>query len=481
MFISHCRFGKCWLLVVGLLLLASREAILCAQAPQAPDAFVHIDTILIDGNKRTRNALILRELDFKPGDSLPRRELDQRLERNRLRLLNTNLFTQATFSMQQWIKGNRLVVHIALIENWYLYPIPVFELADRNFSVWWSEFDRSLQRVNYGLDWMHVNLTGNADVAKVNAQFGYSNKYEISYKHPGINKRRTLGVQAGVSYRRAREVAYDTEANRLMFRTHQDGWQIARLNASASLYWRPKLLTFHSFSLEYQDNRVSDSIAQRFNPYFFLDGQQQQRFLSLSYNLRLDHRDIAAYPTKGWISVAEMRYNGLLPGDNLRLLRLYAEYGRYFSLTRRLNLETIARARTTLPRQRPPYFNNQALGYGDNFVRGYEFFVADGLDFGLLKSSLRYKIFNRTFNIRRGMPLEAFRVIPLQMYVSAHNDMGYANDPYYSKGNPLANRLLWGYGLSLDIVAFYNKVAKFQYTWNDQGNGGFFLQINAGF
>ena len=26
-----------------------------------------------------------------------------------------------------------------LLENWYIFPIPKFELADRNFNVWWKE------------------------------------------------------------------------------------------------------------------------------------------------------------------------------------------------------------------------------------------------------------------------------------------------------------------------------------------------------
>ena len=66
------------------------------------------------------------------------------------------------------------------------------------------------------------------------------------------------------------------------------------------------------------------------------------------------------------------------------------------------------------------------------------------------------------------------------MYLSVNNDTGFANDPYYGAGNPLSNRWLYGYGVGLDFIAFYDKVVKLEWTWRATGGGGFFLNINTG-
>jgi hypothetical protein len=479
---QHCSPRLYYLLIIKALLLFCFNSTLSAQSDPPAGAMVYIDSITIEGNRKTRSALILRELEFAPGDSLPLSTLGPALERNGLRLMNLGIFNTARVYVRRWGFGNRIVLHIFLIETWFVYPAPIFELADRNFNVWWKEFNRSLRRVNYGLDWTQLNLTGNADVLKAKIQFGYSNKYELQYRRQNINRRQTIGMELGIAYSRSHELAYATEGNKLRFHVNPDIWQIVQLSGGGSLLWRPALFTTHRFTAEYRSIAVADSIAAYFNPNFFLAGNRRQRHLSLVYNLAFDYRDIRPYPLDGWLMIAELRYNGLLPGDNLRLFRLNAEFARYFPFwEKRLSLETVAKARTSLPRSRPPYFNNQALGYGGNFVRGYEYYVSDGLDFALLKTAFHVQLFNRSFNLGKFMPLEAFRNLPLKLYLALNNDLGYANDPWYAERNPLSNRLLWGYGFGLDIVAYYDKSCRFEWSWNDLGEQGFFVRINTGF
>jgi hypothetical protein len=465
-----------------VLLLFSFVSKSFAQTDSLAPKFVHIDSITMEGNKKTRPSLILRELEFAPGDSLAIATLGTTLERNGLRLMNLGIFNTALINVSHWRNNNRIVLHITLIESWYVYPAPIFELADRNFNVWWKEFNRSLRRVNYGLDWTQLNLTGNADILKAKAQFGYSNKYEVQYRRPIINRRQTVGFEAGISYSRAHEVAYLTEGNKLKFHVNRDIWQITQFSAGGSVLWRPGLFVTHRFTGEYRNINIADSIGGFFNYNFFLDGATRQRHLSLLYNVSFDYRDIRPYPLDGWLFVGEVRFNGLLPKDNLRLVRFYGEFARYFPFwEKRLSLETVVRARASVPRCRPPYYNNQALGYGGSFVRGYELYVADGLDFGLLKTAFHIQLFDRTFNLGKKMPLEAFRNLPVKLYLSLNNDLGYANDPWYADQNPLSNHLLWGYGFGLDLLMWYNKSCRFEWSWNDLGESGFFLRINTGF
>lgn len=462
------------------IVLAGQGVPLYAQQRVAPPAYVVIDTVTLEGNRKTKPYLILRELEFAPGDTLPVADLGETLERNRLRLMNTGLFSLSELRLDTLPPGNRLALHFRFVEMWYLYPIPLFELADRNFNVWWSEFDRSLKRVNYGISWTHLNLSGHADVLKINLNFGYSNRYEIVYERPWLNRRQTLGFRVATGFSRNHELAYTTDGNKQLFYVNPAKWQLTRYYANASLRWRPKLLTTHNLTAEYHFNRVADSIATEVNPDFFLNGRREQRHFSLIYRFAVDRRDIRPYPLSGWLASLDLRQNGLFPNDDIHLFRATGELKKYFAFTPYLSLETILKGRVVLPRRKPPFYNNQALGYGNDFVRGYEFFVMDGMDYGFLRSSVHLQLFNRTFNMGKFMPVKAFRVMPLKVYFSINNDTGYANDPYYASGNPLSNRWLYGYGLGLDIVAYYDKVFKFEWSWKGPGGGGFYLNINTG-
>ncbi len=477
-----CRLSNCLEIRRFLLLFFCTISLLksTAQGVAALPAFVYIQKINIEGNRKTRDNLILRELEFAPGDSITVADLGTTLERNSLRLMNLGIFASAHINVLTWDERNQVTLQIRLQEGWYIYPAPLFELADRNFNVWWKEFNRSLRRVNYGIDLNWLNFSGQADLLKTKLQFGYSNKYELAYRHPNVNKKQTLGMQTAITYSRNHEVAYSTDGNKILFYTDPDRWSIQRLALGTGFTWRPKLFVSHTFAAEYHRNQISDTIAEM-NPNFFLQGRQIQRYTSLTYNISFDRLDIRPYPLQGWRATFELRQNGFLRSEDLHLTRIYGEYDRYFKLTPKLSFALNTAARVSLPRCRPPYFNNQGLGYGNNFVRGYEYFVADGLDFGVVKTAFHLEIFNRTYRLGKWVPIEAFQTIPIKIYLAANNDAGYSNDPYYGENNPFVNRVMYGYGVGLDIVAYYNKTARFEFSRNDLGQNGFYIRINTGF
>lgn len=474
----HLRGRGRW---AGLLLLFFLLNLAGLAAQQADSAYVYIDHIALEGNHKTRPAWILRELEFAEGDSLLMADLSKSLERNSLRLMNTGLFSSAKINVKTWGAGNHIDLHIQLVESWYIYPIPVFSLADRNFNVWWKEYEHSLKRINYGLNLYHFNLTGRNDVAVVSAQWGYTRKYEFSYKRPGIDRKKNWGFETGMLWSKAREVAYTSRDNKLVFNFNPDQVQIQRFRAELGLTWRPFLREKHTLTVEFHRLHVSDSVATVLNPDFFLHGRTRQQHPSLVYSYESDWRDIKPYPLHGWYFFGEFRRNGFFPSDDLHLSRLLLEYRHYRSFSKKWSVEGIAVGRVSFPRKKPPYFNDTALGFNADFIRGYEYYVQDGLDFGYLKTALHWEIFNRVFDASTLVPLAPFKIFPLKMYLSMNNDLGFSNDPHYGALNPLSNTLLHGYGIGLDIVAYYDKIARFEYSINQRGQGGLYLHIQSAF
>ncbi|MBC7774829.1 MAG: BamA/TamA family outer membrane protein, partial [Phycisphaerae bacterium] len=298
-----------------LILFFFAPVVLAAQADSLFGQFVLIEKITIEGNKKTKGGTILRELEFAKGDSIPASGLPAALERNRLRLMNLGIFSEASISVAQWNGKGRVSLLVHVSEGWYIFPVPILSLSDRNFNVWWNEFNHSFKRVNYGLDWSQLNLTGQADALKAKAQFGYTNRYELAYRSPGLNRNRTLGLEASLSYSRAHELSYKTTANKLEFLKVRETWQLEQILASVTLISRPKLFQSQSFTLEYRDNQVADTVAHVLNPDYFLSGNTRQRHFSAVYSLSFDYRDIKPYPLSGWRAFVELRKNGLLPSD----------------------------------------------------------------------------------------------------------------------------------------------------------------------
>lgn len=472
------------LLPIFLLLFFSKkiqaQADTTAQAA-APQTILKIEEITIAGNKKTRNAVIFREMNLHVGDTILLENLAPRLDRNRLLLMNTELFTSVKINVRRWSADNRISLHVEVEESWFIFPIPIFQLADRNFNVWWRDFDHSFERVFWGLDLYHFNFSGNNDYLKIGAQFGYAQRFEAAYNHPGLNRRRTLGFRGEFFYSRLREIPLTTLENELIFRFEPAQNLGRQWRAVASLNWRPGLFTTHTFTLERRENQIAAHVARDLNPDYFLNGRTRQQHFSLIYIFQRDRRDIRPYPLRGWFFRAEFRKNGLLPSDDLQLARLNLRYDRYFSFSKKLSLEVISGAKLTLPRRKIPYFNNQALGYRNDLVRGYEYYVVDGSDFGLLKTGLHLELFNRSMQLGKLMPLKTFRVFPLKIYLTLNNDFGYSNDPSYSAGNPLTNQFLYGYGIGVDIVAYYTRVGQFEISRNRLGETGFFFKVRDEF
>ncbi len=465
----------CWWLLCNAWLAAQAVA----QSAWEERLWVRIDTIVLEGNRRTRPELILRELEFRAGDTLALATLSETLERNRLRVMNTGLFAHSTIHLEVLEPTQRLAVRLWLKEIWYLYPIPVFELADRNFNVWWTEFQRSLKRVNYGISSAHLNLSGRADVLKVNLNFGYTNRYEASYERPWFNRRQTLGFRVAVGFSRNHEVQYTTWNNHQQFINLPDQWLRQRLYAHLALTWRPRLLTTHTFVLEFHQNSVGDTVAHVLNPDFFGCSRARQRHFSALYRVVTDLRDARPYPLKGWLVGLELRQNGLLPSDDLHLFRLIAEGRYYHSFSPRWSAEILLKGRTSWPRRKPPFFNNQALGYGNDLLRGYEFFVVDGLDFFLQKNTLRFRLLDDYVYLGKWLPL--IKHVPIRAFFALHHDAGLAHDPFFAEGNPLNNRWLRSYGAGLHLVLFYNSVIRFEWSQRSTGGNGFYLNYNSGF
>jgi len=437
---------------------------------------VQVAAIKVEGNKKTKASIIFREMDFAVGDSLLITDFQTRFETNKLNILNTGLFTDVNLNIKNWDqKQKRVNIVITVKENWYIYPLFLVELADRNFNVWWQEQDRSFNRINFGLDLYHTNLTGNKDRLKIGVLFGYKQKYEIEYRLPYLNKAQTLGFKFNTYYSRRKEIAYQTIDDKLAFDRSDDQFQLYRFKTGISFQYRKKIRSYHNIRLAFRQNQIAERVAKELNPTYLLNGATEQKVPSLSYEFVYDARDVRPYPMKGnYLSGAIVKEGFGLFNDR-NSLALSARFRQLIPLHSKSSIDLYFSARRELIRKEQPYVDYQALGYQRDFLRGYELYVIDGMDFAYTQLTLKYELFNFNFNWGIFMPLKQMKKMPVRIMLTYNNDIGYVNDTQFSNLNELGNTMLWGTGLGVDFIVYYDKIIQFQLSRNHLNEYGLFL------
>lgn len=464
------------IVLITLLVLLGGKAQLNGQ-----DHFVVLDSIVVEGNKKTKRSVILREILIKEGDTIELEAFQETIDYIERRVMNTALFTQVKANIRSFSNQDQnATLVIKVEETWYIYPIPVFELADRNFNVWWVDQKRSLDRINYGMDFLHTNFSGHMDRVKASFKTGYTRRFALRYSKPYIDKRKKLGFETGVAYSLNREVNYGISGNRQQFYKNEEQFVLKRLEMQLSAIWRPQILSFHQLQLRYQDYSVTDTVAKVLNPDYFLEGKTRQRYFSLSYIYSYDDRDVRPYPIKGNLIELILKKDGLgIWGDRNSLI--FTSYiNHYISLNDRSSLALTSKFKWSLIRELQPDYDNRAIGYGNDYLRGYEFYVVDGRDMVFLKSSLRRNIFNSSVYFGRISPIKAFRTMPVKVFAALNGDVGYVGDRDNDEVNFLNGRLLTGVGVGLDCVLFFDKVFQIEYSFNHLKESGLFLHLNLG-
>ena len=443
-----------------------------------------IRDFIFEGNRKTKATVLTREFSIGIGDTIPLSQLAIKLEENRLRLLNTNLFNDVKINVKNWTFDDKVSIVIKVVERWYLYPVPIFELADRNLNVWWKEQNHDLRRSNYGVRFTHSNITGRRDPFSTLIQFGYTPKFSVGYSLPYLNKKQTIGAFLGCFYSTNREVGYATIGNRVVFHKNPLDNIFTRFSYSGGISYAPGLYSRHVLSAGFSKQTLDTSVTDRLNRDYFLDSRTIQAYSWMSYDYSHDTRDFRPYPMKGHSLNLNISKSGLINTDDANALNIGFRWAQYFKLKPKISAEMILRAKTTLIREAQPYNFQRAIGYGADYMRGYELFVVDGYDFVISKNSLRFQLIDRDYDLSRYTQhrlLKGWQTLPIKIYLTGNLDVGYSYTPQYNPINDFQNRLLYGGGIGLDFLAFNGMLWQFEYSLNHTGQGGFYIHYKASF
>jgi len=440
-----------------------------------------IQNIFIEGNNKTKDRIVQRELDFMIGDTISIIDFEKRMLRTKKRLYNTGLFNLIHINFKGFNASKAILdIHISLTENLYIYPAPIFELADRNFNVWWQEMNRSWSRVNYGLRLDHINTTGVQDRLKIKLQFGYTRKYELKYIYPYITNK--WGAGASLFYSEQKEIGYITRNNKTdFFKAPDERILLKRFRVETALNYRPDLNTFHTFRLEFHRNGIDELVASDLNPDYFLNGDDKIRFMLFEYDFDYNGRIFNIYPIGGYRINVNIKKEGFGIFKEYNNLPIHLDMDKHFMSFDRLISSFRIKAKTNLIRDQVAFANNTGLGYSNNIVGGYELYVIDGTDYILGEYQLKIKALEKLINLGKMMPINGFKKLHLQVFLRGNLDAAYVNERNYIATNTFNNQWIVGYGPAIDILLFNNFLFKFEYSFNQIGESGLFIHSSNSF
>jgi len=439
--------------------------------PSAPTPF-RIREIYITGNKKTKFFTIERELPFKRGDRVLLADLVDKFEIGRQQIMNTTLFHEVVVAAKSF-DGYDIDVMVEVKERWYIFPIPYFKLVDRNLNQWWVEQNRSLERVNYGLKFTYNNFSGRKDKLRLWLINGYNRQVQMRYEQPYADRSLKHGYNIGISYLSNREVNFATINDKQAF-VREDGFAREQFNINLEYVYRPALRTRHVFRLNYTNEKVADTVV-KLNQDYFQGALQQIRMPELSYTLDYQFVDYIPYPQDGFMGQFTLAKQGMgSPDINVWSLSGRAVYSQKISPKSSYTLQLNGTLRFPFNQ---PYFSQRLLGYGDNYLRGLEYYVIDGVAGGMLRTTLRREIFN--FSVRNPVR-SSIQKVPFRIFAKTYADLGYVYNPNPGE-NKLPNRMLYTAGVGLDIVTIYDFVLRIEFSLNQLGERGFFLHNNNDF
>ncbi len=471
---------KYFLIILLLAKIRLLNSICCGQSQTQ---LYHIQSIEIQGNKATKEKVILRELEFSINDTIDNITFQKNIAASEDNLMNISLFNFVNITYERdSLTGTiseiiPVKVIISCTERWYTWPVPFAYFEERNFNDWLQRKD--LSRISYGMMLVRENFRGRREQITVGFKTGFNDLISLKYTNPGIDKSKSIGIGFTASYARVHNIFWQTVNHEQQLLKLEDDFAIENRYLHFSLTKRFGIRKSFRIYGQYNHYSFSDTLFS-LNPNFTEPASETMKFFTISLLFKLDYRDYIHYPLEGYFADCEITKKGLgiLKTEDFSLVTIHTSLRKYWQLDERLYFATGFSGRLRLDGYNSYYFS-KGLGFANEYVRGYESYVIDGEHYFLLKNNLKYNIIPEKIIRLKFIKTEKFNTIPFRVYANVFSDCGYISNEYTASLNSLSNRILFGYGIGVDLVTYYDKAYRIEISRNSENQFSFAIQFTA--
>ncbi len=450
--------------------------------------YIKIKNIEITGNKLTKPSILIRELDFKAGDSLATfqkgrkvnfndrnfypgdsSELRLRMNYSRENLVNTKLFLTVNIYLKK-ISDREYTLWIDVTERQFWWLFPIAKLNAPNFNEWLRDIQWS--DLSVGLFFSHNNLFGLNHQTSVIALFGKSWAIALGYKIPWVGHGKKIGLLLGAGYYNMYTVEYASVDNKRQMLYAPNSQQSLKLVAKLTL--RPGLYHYGTIELTGQYIAISDSMYKLDSNY--LAGRKNNNTsLSLYADYYYDSRNSHTYPLKGVLLRGFINKVGLgIVSKDVDLFYYGIDFHFYQTISRKWYVAEMVKAENSAG-ENAPYYYQLNMTQGKDFIRGFDLYTLQGDQMYFCRNNIKYELIKPSVTkTKEGQEKNKFKSLQYAFYLNAFADAGYCVNKF-TDNNPYNNKFLYSWGLGIDFVTYYDLVIRFEYAFTSIGTNGFYF------
>lgn len=445
---------------------------------QSGDSIFIVSEILVYGNKKTKEKIILRELEFQVGDTVDMSKIEQKLTKSKQNLDKTSLFNYVTITYQPKDDFNSYLINIAVEERWYIWPQVDIAPHNGNLNDWLRDPD--FGKIDYSIGVKKYNFRGRKELIYINFKRGFNNVTQFGYNDIAIEKSRKnlLSFLVQIHKRKSGVLKIcDNKPKYIDFEEVDKAFKEYKYEMTYT--YRPKINIKNNFTLNYTDAKIHDSVAF-YNPDYFGGGKTRIQSVNLSYTFMFDQRNSSYYPLDGEFVRVILNKRGIFSKDidtykGTLDMRVYREICQrmYFAS----QLYCVISSEST------PFHFREAFGTKPNVVPGYEKRQISGTRLGYVQTSYKFELLKtHIWDIKR-LNIPKFNKIHYALYVNLFANCGYASEDASDRENlnKMNGAFLGAIGGGLDFVTYYDRVFSAYYTKNIQGDGYLGIGIKAAF
>jgi outer membrane protein assembly factor BamA len=406
-----------------------------------------VDTVIVAGNKKTVDYVILDEMTLKQGSTVT----PAAIEYDRNRIYSLGLFTSVDIVYDSLPHQRFLLVDVR--ERWFLIPLPIFGFRDGD-----------PEKPYYGAGLIDNNFRGRNQKVYVSAIFGFDPSFSFSFTDPLLSREHALFIGTSVSTSNVRNRSLVESALTGNFderHVELNGTLGKRLTLFETVYGQTG--THYVRVSQYRQGRTAST-----------DGTDL--FLYLSVGFMRDTRDLAEYAMTGSMMSLTYTKNGFGEGkvDFSRFgvdLRKYVPITQDVSIAGRVHGQFVSG--TIIPTYSRAYFGSSER------IRGEYQTIREGENIAGSSLELRWIIFGpKTFLFSALHFPPEFAVWRFGVALAAFTDNGAA---WYRHDRVTPGDFASGYGAGIHFLLPYSYVLRTEYAWNKYGQGQFIIDLRTSF
>ncbi|MFQ5676162.1 MAG: POTRA domain-containing protein [bacterium] len=397
-----------------------------------------IMVVIVQGNEKTKEEIITREMKLKPGD-----EFDLELaQQDQLRIQNLGIFNRVEIANIQTGQGVILVVTVS--EMWYIFPYPIIFRNDRDWS-----------RISIGAGLLYTNFRGRREIIDFNFWLGFNPSIRLSYSNPWIFGKLKFYTSFSVFARKVRNRSFtvldsDVDEKQLGF-----NWRLGK---------RFGHFTYFDVNLGYKQLSLSPNETGR-----TLSASGKDRLPQIGFSFKYDSRDLWEYAHKGNYVNFWLTKTGLF-SNVIDYVRFGADLRKYLPI----GPTTLAfRGATNLSQGTIPIYDQVHFGFVTR-IRGHFRERRSGENLLLGSAEFRFPI--RKITYHDWGPFQSMGRYGTNFRFGISGGLFVDTGALWFQNQDLTTeKFISGWGAGLHVFLPYNNLIRLEYAFDEDWNGQFII------